>query len=223
MTEIRVVCPSCGFVHPDADPLKTDEQNAEYEARFERDTDRAEEAEAVVRASHFCEAHEPNPDEPETVCPMCEAVHQAELCQAELTKCETAYHEQADRADAERAAREKAEQESLLRSCRIYALEQAIRNEGFRECDIAACDCGGLHVDRDGTTTLVQVWRGRAKKAEAENERLRAELLGLIMTGGEVVMENDRLGTPLTTLRAFSTALAEAGEVLAEAAKEAKR
>jgi len=75
-------------------------------------------------------------------------------------------------ADAERAAREKVEQETRLRDCRIYALERAIAGEGLRECDIPACNCGGLHPDKDGTETLIEIWRGRANKTEAENARL---------------------------------------------------
>ena len=32
-----------------------------------------------MKAARFCEAHEPIPAQPETGCPMCEAVHQADL------------------------------------------------------------------------------------------------------------------------------------------------
>ena len=41
--------------------------------------ERADKAEAILRAALFCEAHEPIPAQPETGCPMCEAVHQADL------------------------------------------------------------------------------------------------------------------------------------------------
>ncbi len=49
------------------------------QAQQERWFDEANKAEATLRAASFCEAHWPNPEEPEKCCPMCEAVHQADL------------------------------------------------------------------------------------------------------------------------------------------------
>ena len=40
---------------------------------------RADSAEAILRAANFCEAHEPDPGEPEKVCMACEAVHENDL------------------------------------------------------------------------------------------------------------------------------------------------
>lgn len=116
---------------------------------------RAEKAEAILKAANFCEAHEPIPDQPETGCPMCEAVHQADLrekAEAERDEWEAEFAATMMELGIQIGLRERAEAEvrRLREACGTVCSRYCNWFTGGRSMDAANEYYDSVNILRDG-------------------------------------------------------------------------